>query len=69
MLIVDAQVHIWSGGKPANPNHRQVSAFSKDDLPAVSPHAVRHELPLLHGQGVVEPKGSAFRVDVSCGAA
>ena len=32
MLIVDAQVHIWSGGKPGNPNHRQVAAFTKDDL-------------------------------------
>src|SRR6267378_6983285 len=32
MLIVDAQVHIWSGGKPANPNHRQVPAFTKDEL-------------------------------------
>src|SRR3989442_6569950 len=32
MRIVDAQVHIWSGGKPANPNHRQVASFTKDDL-------------------------------------
>ena len=32
MLIVDAQVHIWSSGKPTNPNHRQVSAFTKDEL-------------------------------------
>jgi predicted TIM-barrel fold metal-dependent hydrolase len=32
MLIVDAQVHIWSGGKPTNANHRQVPAFTKDDL-------------------------------------
>jgi predicted TIM-barrel fold metal-dependent hydrolase len=32
MLIVDAQVHIWSGGKPTNPNHRQVERFTKDDL-------------------------------------
>ena len=32
MLIVDAQVHIWSSGKPTNPNHRQVPAFTKDDL-------------------------------------
>jgi predicted TIM-barrel fold metal-dependent hydrolase len=32
MLIVDAQVHIWSGGKPTNANHRQVAAFTKDDL-------------------------------------
>jgi predicted TIM-barrel fold metal-dependent hydrolase len=32
MPIVDAQVHIWSGGKPKNPNHRQVDSFSKDEL-------------------------------------
>jgi len=32
MLIVDAQVHIWSSGKPTNANHRQVPAFTKDDL-------------------------------------
>jgi predicted TIM-barrel fold metal-dependent hydrolase len=32
MPIVDAQVHIWGSGKPTNPSHRQVSAFSKDDL-------------------------------------
>jgi predicted TIM-barrel fold metal-dependent hydrolase len=32
MLIVDAQVHIWSSGKPTNANHRQVAVFSKDDL-------------------------------------
>jgi amidohydrolase family protein len=24
MPIVDAQVHIWSGGKPRNPSHRQM---------------------------------------------
>jgi predicted TIM-barrel fold metal-dependent hydrolase len=32
MLIVDAQVHIWSGGKPANPHHRQVAAFTAEEL-------------------------------------
>src|SRR2546429_175933 len=32
MQIVDAQVHIWAGGKPSNPNHRQVPAFTKDEL-------------------------------------
>jgi predicted TIM-barrel fold metal-dependent hydrolase len=31
-MIVDAQVHIWSGSKPANPNHRQVASFTKDEL-------------------------------------
>jgi len=32
VLIVDAQVHLWSGGKPTNANHRQVPAFTADDL-------------------------------------
>jgi predicted TIM-barrel fold metal-dependent hydrolase len=32
VLIVDAQVHIWSSGERTNPNHRQVAAVSKDDL-------------------------------------
>ena len=32
MLIVDAQVHIWGNGMPTNPAHRQISAFTKDDL-------------------------------------
>jgi len=32
MLIVDAQVHIWSGGKPTNANHRQVERFTAEDL-------------------------------------
>lgn len=32
MLIVDAQVHIWNSGKPTNATHRQVPAFTKDDL-------------------------------------
>src|SRR3954471_19180407 len=31
-MIVDAQVHIWSGGKPTNANHRQVAAFTADEL-------------------------------------
>jgi hypothetical protein len=32
MRIVDAQVHIWSAGKPTNLRHRQVPAFTKDEL-------------------------------------
>jgi len=31
MLIVDSQVHLWSGGKPAA-HHRQTASFSKDEL-------------------------------------
>jgi len=32
MLIVDAQIHIWRNHKPANPNHRQVTDFTADDV-------------------------------------
>ena len=32
MLIVDAQVHIWSQGPPTNPSHRQVPSFTTDEL-------------------------------------
>src|SRR2546428_9567349 len=32
MQIVDAQVPIGAGGKPSNPNQRQVPAFTKDEL-------------------------------------
>jgi predicted TIM-barrel fold metal-dependent hydrolase len=32
MPIVDAQVHIWRNNKPTNPNHRQVTDFTQDDL-------------------------------------
>jgi predicted TIM-barrel fold metal-dependent hydrolase len=31
MLIVDAQVHIWSSGTPMAP-HRQVSSYGADEL-------------------------------------
>jgi predicted TIM-barrel fold metal-dependent hydrolase len=31
MKIVDAQIHIWSGGKPANLRHRQIERFTADD--------------------------------------
>ncbi len=31
MLIVDAQVHIWTSGTPVS-IHRQVSAYTKDEL-------------------------------------
>ena len=32
MPIVDAQVHIWGSGPPTTPTHRQVEAFSTDEL-------------------------------------
>ena len=32
MLVVDAQIHIWTGHKPTNPNHRQVENFTAADV-------------------------------------
>jgi len=32
MLIVDAQIHIWRNNKPTNPNHRQVTDYTSDDV-------------------------------------
>jgi predicted TIM-barrel fold metal-dependent hydrolase len=32
MLIVDAQIHIWKGHKPTNPNHRQIADFTAEDV-------------------------------------
>jgi predicted TIM-barrel fold metal-dependent hydrolase len=32
MLIVDAQIHIWTGHKPTNVNHRQVENFTAEDV-------------------------------------
>src|ERR1700682_4686868 len=31
MLIVDAQVHIWSAGPPTNPSHRQVNSYTAEE--------------------------------------
>ena len=31
MLIVDAQVHIWSAGPPTNPSHRQVTSYAAEE--------------------------------------
>ena len=32
MLIVDSQVHIWGNNLPTNPAHRQITAYSVEDL-------------------------------------
>jgi len=32
MLVVDAQIHIWTGNKPTNANHRQVTDFTASDV-------------------------------------
>jgi hypothetical protein len=37
MLIVDAQVHIWSAGPPTNPSHRQVTSYTAEGVGWKSP--------------------------------
>jgi predicted TIM-barrel fold metal-dependent hydrolase len=32
MLIVDAQIHIWTGHKPTNVNHRQITDYTAADV-------------------------------------
>ena len=32
MLIVDAQIHLWKDHKPTNPNHRQITDFTAEDV-------------------------------------
>jgi len=64
MLIVDAQVHIWSGGKPTNANHRQVAAFTKDELlkemDAVGVHAA-----LIHPPTSWDPSANDLAVEAA----
>jgi len=39
MLIVDAQIHLWSGGPPSNRSHRQVTSFTTDEAIAMMDEA------------------------------
>jgi predicted TIM-barrel fold metal-dependent hydrolase len=64
MLIVDAQVHIWSGGKPpaaanSGGGHRQIEAFSKDELLAEM-EAAGIDAALLHPPTSWDPNANAL---------
>lgn len=62
MLIVDAQVHIWGGGKPpasAANAHRQIDSFSKDDLLAEM-DAAGIDAALLHPPTSWDPNANAL---------
>lgn len=39
MQIVDAQIHVWSGGKPTNPSHRQIESFTAEEAIALMDEA------------------------------
>jgi predicted TIM-barrel fold metal-dependent hydrolase len=64
MLIVDAQVHIWSGHKPANPNHRQVESFSADELLREMDEGGVHAA-LIHPPTSWDPDAGALALDAA----
>src|SRR5579864_334959 len=63
MLIVDAQVHIWSHGPPNRPPHRQVESFSVDELLSEM-DAAGVDAALLHPPGW-DPDGNAVAIDAA----
>jgi predicted TIM-barrel fold metal-dependent hydrolase len=63
MLVVDAQVHIWSSGPPTNPAHRQVNTFTKDELLAEM-DAAGVDAALLHPPGW-DPDGNAVAIEAA----
>ena len=64
MLIVDAQVHIWSSGKPTNANHRQVAAFTKDDLLKEMDEA-GVDAAVIHPPASWDPNSNALAVEAA----
>jgi predicted TIM-barrel fold metal-dependent hydrolase len=64
MRIVDAQVHIWSGGKPGNPRHRQVPAFTKDELLAEMKDA-GVEAAVIHPPTSWDPNANALAIEAA----
>jgi predicted TIM-barrel fold metal-dependent hydrolase len=64
MKIVDAQVHIWSGGKPGNLRHRQIPAFTKDDL--LKEMAVAGvDAAVIHPPTSWDPNANALAIDAA----
>ena len=64
MTIVDAQVHIWSGGTPGNRRHRQIPAFTKDDL--LKEMAVAGvDAAVIHPPTSWDPDANALAIEVS----
>jgi predicted TIM-barrel fold metal-dependent hydrolase len=63
VLIVDAQVHIWSSGPPFNPAHRQVNTFTREELLAEM-DAAGVDAALLHPPGW-DPNGNAVAIEAA----
>ncbi len=64
MTIVDAQVHIWSGGKPGNPRHRQIPAFTKDDL-SKEMAAAGVDAAVIHPPTSWDPNANALAIEAA----
>jgi predicted TIM-barrel fold metal-dependent hydrolase len=64
VLIVDVQVHIWSSGKPTNPNHRQAPVFSKDDLLKEMDEA-GVDVAIIHPPSSWDPESSELAVEAA----
>jgi predicted TIM-barrel fold metal-dependent hydrolase len=64
MLIVDAQVHIWANHVPANPNHRQVATYSKDELLAEM-DAAGVDAALIHPPTSWDPGANELAVEAA----
>jgi len=64
MRIVDAQVHIWSGGKPGNPRHRQIPAFTKDDL-SKEMAAAGVDAAVIHPPTSWDPNANALAIEAA----
>jgi predicted TIM-barrel fold metal-dependent hydrolase len=59
MLIVDAQIHIWSGGPPPPGMHRQIDTYSKEDV-LREMDAGGIDAALIHPPTSWDPNANAF---------
>lgn len=64
MKIVDAQVHIWSGVKPSNLRHRQIAAFTKDDL-LQEMDAAGVDAAVIHPPTSWDPNANALAIEAA----
>ena len=64
MLIVDAQIHLWNAGKPTNANHRQVSAYTKDDA-LKEMKAAGVDAALIHPPASWDPNSNELAVEAA----
>ncbi|HXJ85086.1 MAG TPA: hypothetical protein VMS64_41140 [Candidatus Methylomirabilis sp.] len=64
MRIVDAQVHLWSARKPTNPRHRQVPAFTKDEL-LNEMRAAGVDAAVIHPVTAWDPNANALAIEAA----